>query len=788
MYSKGFYVKTFFFLCIIFLSDISVTNLYSRYLAGNGRGDRPTVAVVLSGGGSRGIAHIGVLQALEEQGVPIDFIAGTSMGAIIGGLYAAGYSPSEMLEIVLSDEFKDAASGNIDNKYTYYYKQTDPDPVWVKIDFSMEQFRKNGVRDIYRSNLPSSLVTPYLMDFLFMKYFEPAAVAVNYNFDNLFVPFRCVTSNIEDNRGEVMRIGSLADAIRASMTFPFYFQPITIDGRLMMDGGMYNNFPVDIVEMEFQPDIIIGSVVSGNPARPSSNDIITQLQNMLMGHTNYNINADKGFLIQPKVPKLQINDFSRSREIYTLGYDAANEQINDNSYIVDSRVDTNNVSERRKAFRDEIPDLFIDNVIVGGLNKDEKQFIVNQIKVSEKPMHIDDIKKNYLTVLSNINFNYSHPCLILNPETGYYDLFLDMQYDTYAQRRYGGNISSGNVSQAYTKLKYRWLRKNPVYVSSKLFLGKTYNSFSVSSRKDFSRKHPFYLNADLVYNNKTYSSRHAYIFEENKPSFLKQSEYLGNIHIGFPAGIRGKVEMGGFKVYNRNEFYDSRVFSKTDTANITSFEPYGLKVSYEYNTLDYNQYAQSGRFLNITMGYVNGSEKFVPGNTAVDNNRSINEHSWLEFSMRYEDNFCEIGRFYPGILVETFMSNRPLFSHHIASLAMAKQFNPFPIAKTGFLPEFRANNYLAAGTKLSYRLSDASSIQAKAFAFQPLEQIEVKNNYLPHFSENTNVALMANMAFVRHTFAGPLSLSVSYFENEAQPLMFMLNFGYILYNRNAFLF
>ncbi len=767
---------------------LSSLSLQSAVLIGNGRGERPTVAVVLSGGGSRGVAHIGVLKALEEQGVPIDFIAGTSIGAIIGGLYAAGYAPEEMMEIVMSDAFIDAASGNIDNKYTYYYMQPKPDPTWININFSINQLRNNGSGYVFRDNLPSSIVSPYLMDFLFMKYFVPAAASANYNFDNLFVPFRCMVSNIEERRGEVMRYGSLADAIRASMTFPFFFKPITINGDLMMDGGMYNNFPVNVVQEEFKPDIIIGSVVSENPGKPSSHDILVQLQRMLMNHTNYSVEAEKGILIRPDVPNIRVNDFSRSEEIYNSGYEAALAQIDNYGFMIEHRVVKKKVDERRKAFRQEIPELYIDKIHVSGLSENQKQFVVHQLKSSTNPMHIEEIQKNYLSMLSSVNFGYSYPCIAFNPETGYYDLYLEMLYQTDAQRSFGGNISSSSDNQAFTQLKYRWLRKNPISLSGRLFLGKTYNSFSISSRMDMPTKLPFYINADLIYNHKKYASRSAYIFEEQKTSFLKQSESIGGVQLGIRAGKRGKIELGSHKVFMDNEFYDSRIFSKLDTAHLTRFNPYTVELSYTYNTKDHAQYAKSGMFLNVSIRHVDGREEFVPGNTSINNESSLHHHSWLEFSTRFENNFSTTDRLYHGVLFETFLSNRPLLSHTTASLAMAHQFNPITIAKTRFLPEFRSNNYFATGLKLGYNISPSSSIQAKTFAFQSLMDMAPENDNALFHSRSPKIRTMAELAFVRHTFAGPFSLSISYFESTSEPWVFTFNFGYILFNKNAFLF
>jgi len=149
------------------------------------------VAVVLSGGGAKGVTHIGVLKALEESGIPIDYIAGTSMGAIIGGLYASGYSPDQMLQIINTDEFTNWITGKLDPKYTYFFRQGQPDPSWISFKFKYDS--------ILQTKLPTNLISPIRMDFAFLELFSEASAVASQDFDKLMVPFRCVAADIGNN-------------------------------------------------------------------------------------------------------------------------------------------------------------------------------------------------------------------------------------------------------------------------------------------------------------------------------------------------------------------------------------------------------------------------------------------------------------------------------------------------------------------------------------------------------------------------------------------------------------
>src|SRR5574344_2623204 len=149
------------------------------------------VGLVLSGGGAKGLTHIGIIRALEENNIPIDYITGTSMGAIIGSLYAMGYSPDEMEELLKSDDFKRWYSGEIEQKYIYYFKKDLPTPDFVNIRLSLqEQVIKNKEQSKIKTQfLPQSVVDPIQMNLAFLNLFARATTACGSDFDKLRVPF-----------------------------------------------------------------------------------------------------------------------------------------------------------------------------------------------------------------------------------------------------------------------------------------------------------------------------------------------------------------------------------------------------------------------------------------------------------------------------------------------------------------------------------------------------------------------------------------------------------------------
>ncbi|PKP17091.1 MAG: patatin, partial [Bacteroidetes bacterium HGW-Bacteroidetes-21] len=270
------------------------------------------IGLVLSGGGAKGLAHIGLIKVLEENNIPIDYIAGTSMGAIVAAMYASGMSADEMVAIVTGSDFQNWALGNVSEEYKYQFLKREEDASWLDLNFNLD----SG----FKPQIPTGMIPTHSMDFAFMEYFAPPSAAAGYDFDSLFVPFRCVASDVNLREAVIFSEGDLGSAVRASMAAPFYFSPVVIKGKLLFDGGIYNNFPVDVLIKDFNPDYIIGCNVSHNSTPASEENPLLQLENMIVAPTDYSVPPEKGVLIEPDIQGIKFADFSKAWEIIDRGY------------------------------------------------------------------------------------------------------------------------------------------------------------------------------------------------------------------------------------------------------------------------------------------------------------------------------------------------------------------------------------------------------------------------------------------------------------------------------------
>ncbi len=199
------------------------------------------VGLVLSGGGAKGVAHVGVIKALEDNDIPIDYVAGTSMGSIVGSLYSCGWTPDSMLNMMTSKDFLNWSMGVVSKENLSFVSSPEPTPEWGKISFGGDNV------NIASQVLPKSLIDPTPMNIEFLKLFTPYTEACGGDFDKLFVPFRCVFSDVYKKHKVVCRKGSLGESVRGSMSFPLVYRSIMVDSILAFDGGIYDNFPVNVM-------------------------------------------------------------------------------------------------------------------------------------------------------------------------------------------------------------------------------------------------------------------------------------------------------------------------------------------------------------------------------------------------------------------------------------------------------------------------------------------------------------------------------------------------------------
>ena len=214
---------------------------------------RPKVGVTLSGGGAKGAAHIGVLKYMEEIGIPIDYITGTSMGSIIGGLYALGYSSDEMAELIANMDWGFYMSNSVSRKYQSAERRERNGRFLFSVPFGTGELQEQSGRLL--STLPRGFINGASLINLF------STLSIGYNdsvdFNQLPIPFACVCTDILHGDSVVLHNGVFAKAIRASMAIPGVFSPVEWDNYLLADGGLVNNFPVDVC-LSMGADLVIG--------------------------------------------------------------------------------------------------------------------------------------------------------------------------------------------------------------------------------------------------------------------------------------------------------------------------------------------------------------------------------------------------------------------------------------------------------------------------------------------------------------------------------------------------
>ncbi|WP_459705534.1 patatin-like phospholipase family protein [Stutzerimonas marianensis] len=280
---------------------------------------QPRTGLVLSGGAARGIAHIGVLKALEEHDIRIDAIAGTSMGAVIGGLYAAGYSVEALEELALTLDWEQVLSDDPPREDIPFRRKQDDRDFLVK--------RKLSFRDDGSLGLPLGVIQGQNLALLLERLL--VHISDTRDFDRLPIPFRAVATDIANDQKVVFRSGHLPQVIRASMSIPAVFAPVEVDGRLLVDGGMVDNIPMDVAREMGVDRLIVVDI--GSPLVPREHlltvvDVLNQSITMMTRRNSEEQLATLrtgDLLVQPMLAGYGSTDFGRAEQLIDAGYRAA---------------------------------------------------------------------------------------------------------------------------------------------------------------------------------------------------------------------------------------------------------------------------------------------------------------------------------------------------------------------------------------------------------------------------------------------------------------------------------
>ena len=703
------------------------------------------VGLVLSGGGAKGLTHIGIIRALEENNIPIDYIAGTSMGAIIGSLYAMGYSPDDMEALLRSEDFKRWYSGQVEPKYGYYFKQNRPTPEFFNIRFSF----KDSLH-IKPQILPTSMVNPIQMNLVFVELFARATAACNGDFNRLFVPFRCIASDVYNKRPLIMRKGDLGDAVRASMSFPFVFKPIEIDSVLAYDGGIYNNFPTDIMREDFRPEVIIGSVVAANPSKPKENDLMSQLENMIMQKTDYTLPDSLGIIMTFKYDDVSLLDFDRLQELHDIGYNRTISLMDSIKGRIHRRVNAENVRLRRLVYRSNLPQFRFRDIYIEGANPQQQAYIKKEFHDEDHEVFTyEDLKRGYFRLLSDNMISEIIPHAVYDTKSDLYSLHLKVKMEDNFSVRMGGSVSTTSSNQIYLGLGYQNLNYYSKEITLDGQIGKVYNNAQFMAKIDLPTRVPTSYRLIASLSTFDYYKKDKLFSKNDKPSFNSKDERFVKLMVALPflANKRAEISIGYGKLQD-NYFQSSVINFDKDRSDKSTYNLLGGAIGFYGSTLNARQYATKGYFEKLVAQVFSGKERFIPGNPTETSVTTKERQSWLQISyMKYAYHTMS-PKFTLGWMAEMLYSSKNFSENYTATMLQAADFSPTPHSKLMYNEAFRANQFLAAGVKPIFVFNDMFQFRSEFYGFMPI--FPIKKNAL-------NKAYYGK-AFSRFEYVGEISV------------------------------
>lgn len=739
------------------------------------------VGLVLSGGGAKGMTHIGIIRALEENNIPIDYITGTSMGAIIGSLYAMGYSPDDMEALLRSPDFKRWYSGKVESKYEYYFKKNRPTPEFFNIRFAF----KDSLH-VKPQILPSSMVNPIQMNLIFVELFARATASCNGDFNRLFVPFRCIASDVYNKKALILRKGDLGDAVRASMSFPFVFKPIEIDSVLAYDGGIYNNFPTDVMREDFHPDIVIGSVVATNPSRPKENDLMSQIENMVMQKTDYSIPDSLGIVMTFKYDDVSLLDFDRLQELHDIGYNRTISMIDSIKSRIPRRVNSDNVRLRRLVYRSNLPQLRFRDIYIEGANAQQQAYIKKEFHDdANDAFTYEDLKRGYFRLLSDNMISEIIPRAVYDTDNDLYQLHLKVKMEDNFSARLGGSVSTTSSNQIYLGLGYQNLNYYSKEITIDGQLGKIYNNVQLMAKFDLPTHIPTSYRFIASISTFDYYKKDKLFSKNDKPSFNSKDERFMKLMVALPFLANKRAEFGiGYGKLEDNYFQSNIIDFDKDRSDRSQYKLWGGSIGFYGSTFNARQYATKGYYEKLLAQIFTGKEKFIPGNPSPTEKSSVKERqSWLQISYMKEVYHSMSPKFTLGWMAEALYSSKNFSENYTATMMQAGEFAPTPHSRLMYNEAFRANQFMAAGIKPIFVLNDMFQLRGEFYGFMPIFPIE-KNalNKAFYGKPFTRLEFMEEISVVCHLPFGAISAYVNHYSSPKKEWNVGLTIGWQLFN------
>ncbi|MBL7086806.1 MAG: patatin-like phospholipase family protein [Candidatus Cloacimonetes bacterium] len=393
---------------IVLLVFIVLAGLSERFVLAENINNAPTIGVVLSGGGARGISHVGVLRALEEYNIPIDYIGGTSFGALIAAFYASGYDSYKIEEIIKNVDWTLTFSPKKDRQKFYFYTRRFADANLLRVRF----------KD-WKLQIPGAISSSQRILNNLAYYFTRPNYISNGDFLKLQIPLFISTTNIVNGKNKIFTSGDLVKVLQASLSVPFLLQPVYIDSTLYVDGGITNNLPI-LAMKKMGADIIIASNVTNflYPIKDMNSpvNIANQIINIMMFSKIEDELQQADLIIRPQVESISNTEFSRWSELISLGQ----EEVENNKDIILSLFGQNKDTPLHTK---KIEDFPFEEIILQGNTIFNSSELLATLQNSINIFSINEIKNSIINVYLENGFILANvDSAIINGSNAYFHI------------------------------------------------------------------------------------------------------------------------------------------------------------------------------------------------------------------------------------------------------------------------------------------------------------------------------------------------------------------------------
>ncbi len=581
-----------------------------------------------------------------------------------------------------------------------------------------------------------------------------------------------------------MRKGDLGDAVRASMSFPFVFKPIEIDSVLAYDGGIYNNFPTDVMREDFCPDIIIGSVVAANPSKPKENDLMSQIENMVMQKTDYSLPDSLGIIMNFKYDDVNLLDFDRLQELHDIGYNRTINLMDSIKNRIHRRVNADNVRLRRLVYRSNLPQLRFRDIRIEGANEQQQVYIKKEFHDEDHEVFTyEDLKRGYFRLLADNMISEIIPHAVYDPENDLYELHLKVKMENNFSVRMGGSVSTTSSNQIYIGLGYQNLNYYSKEITFDGQLGKVYNNAQLMAKIDLPTRIPTSYRFIASISTFDYYKKDKLFSKNDKPSFNSKDERFVKLMVALPFLSNKRAEFSiGYGALEDNYFQSNVINFDEDRSDKSTYKLLSGTIGFYGSTYNARQYATRGYYEKLIAQVFTGKEKFRPGNPKEEVSTK-GRQSWLQISYMKDAYHSMSPKFTLGWMAEMLYSSKNFSENYTATMMQAAEFAPTPHSKLMYNEAFRANQFLAVGIKPIFIFNDMFQFRTEFYGFMPVFPIE-KNalNKAFYGKAFSKFEYMGEISVICQLPFGTIAAYVNHYSSPKKEWNVGLTIGWQLFN------